>query len=238
MPADLFDVRPRSSTPARRRSGTVLCSIVLHAGAVFTIVAVQLAVATASPDIVRGVPAFLIVPAPPPALPPPVAPARPRPTLPSVSLTAAPIAAPDHIDLNPPAPAPAPTLPSLSGHATTESWSPHGGGTSTPALSAPAPPSPPEPVRVGGVIDAPARLVYVAPVYPALARSARLEGTVVLEATIDEAGVVRHVEVLRSIPLLDAAAVAAVSRWRYTPTRLNGTAVPVRMTVTVRFTLR
>jgi protein TonB len=238
MPADLFDVRPESRGPARRRGGTVLCSIVLHAGVVFVIITAQLAIATASPDIVRGVPAFLIVPAPPPLLPAPVAPAEPRQTLPSVSPTAAPISAPDHIDLTPPAPAPALTLPSLSGHTVAGPWLRHQEGTPAQGLSRPAPPPPPEPVRVGGVIDAPTRLTYVAPEYPALARSARIEGTVILEATIDDAGVVRHVEVLRSIALLDDAAVAAVSRWRYTPTRLNGTAVPVRMTVTVRFRLR
>jgi protein TonB len=115
-------------------------------------------------------------------------------------------------------------------------WSPD--AASSAALSAPAQAPAREPVRVGGAIDPPARLVHVAPVYPALARAARVEGTVILEATIDESGVVRHVRVLRSIPLLDNAAVDAVSGWRYTPTRLNGAAVAVRMTVTVRFTLR
>jgi protein TonB len=78
----------------------------------------------------------------------------------------------------------------------------------------------------------------VSPNYPALAKSARIEGTVYLEATIDANGIVRDVKVLKSIPLLDEAAKAAVSQWRYTPTKLNGVAVPVILTVTVTFTLK
>jgi protein TonB len=61
---------------------------------------------------------------------------------------------------------------------------------------------------------------------------------VILEAIIDETGAVTNLRVLRSIPLLDAAAKEAVSRWRYSPTTLNGVNVPVIMTVTVTFTLR
>ena len=81
-------------------------------------------------------------------------------------------------------------------------------------------------------------LADVPPVYPTIAQTAKVEGMVILEATIDETGPVRDVSVLRSIPLLDRAAVDAVSRWRYLPTTLNGVAVPVIMTVTVSFTLR
>ena len=50
--------------------------------------------------------------------------------------------------------------------------------------------------------------------------------------------VVQDVKVLRSIPLLDAAAIEAVKQWQYTPTLLNGVPVPVIMTVTVNFTLQ
>jgi protein TonB len=75
-------------------------------------------------------------------------------------------------------------------------------------------------------------------VYPAVARQARVEGIVILEAIIDERGNVDRVRVLRSFPLLDEAAVRAVRSWRYTPTLLNGVPVPVLMTVSVHFTLR
>jgi len=97
---------------------------------------------------------------------------------------------------------------------------------------------PPGPVRPGGDIKFPTRTSYLAPTYPSLAKSARIEGTVYLEATIDVNGNVRDVRVLKSIPLLDEAAKAAVSQWKYSPTRLNGVAVPVILTVTVTFTLR
>jgi protein TonB len=61
---------------------------------------------------------------------------------------------------------------------------------------------------------------------------------VVIEATIDETGKVRDMRVLRSIPLLDQAALDAVRQWEYEPTLLNGRPVPVIMTVTVNFALR
>jgi protein TonB len=78
----------------------------------------------------------------------------------------------------------------------------------------------------------------MAPVYPAIARAAHVEGVVILEAVIGENGAVRDVRVLRSIQLLDDAATEAVRQWRFTPTLLNGQAVPVVMTVTVAFKLR
>jgi protein TonB len=81
-------------------------------------------------------------------------------------------------------------------------------------------------------------VVDVAPVYPPLARAARVEGIVILEAVIDEDGSVRDVRVLRSVQLLDAAASEAVRQWRFTPTLLNGQPVPVVMTITVAFKLR
>jgi protein TonB len=105
------------------------------------------------------------------------------------------------------------------------------------------PPPPPTPVataplRVGGEIRPPRKVHDVAPVYPVIAQTARVEGLVIIEALIDTSGRVQSTRVLRSIPLLDAAAVAAVEQWQYTPTLLNGTPVPVVMTVTVSFHLR
>ena len=92
-------------------------------------------------------------------------------------------------------------------------------------------------VRVGGQIKPPTRIRNVQPVYPQIAQSARVQGIVVLEATIGPDGKVAQTRVLRSIPLLDQAALDAVRKWEYEPTLLNGVAVPVIMTVTVNFTL-
>ncbi len=97
---------------------------------------------------------------------------------------------------------------------------------------------PREPLRIGGAIRAPTKLHDVKPVYPPIAIAARVQGVVIIEATIDPDGKVSHARVLRSIPLLDQAALDAVRQWEYTPTRVNGEAVPVIMTVTANFTLR
>jgi protein TonB len=102
----------------------------------------------------------------------------------------------------------------------------------------PPPPPPPAPVRVGGNIRAPQKTRNVSPVYPQIAQSARVQGVVIIEATISPSGKVQDARVLRSIPLLDQAALDAVRQWEYSPTLLNGVPVPVIMTVTVNFTLQ
>jgi protein TonB len=105
--------------------------------------------------------------------------------------------------------------------------------------TAPPPPPPPAaPVRVGGNIRPPTKTKDVRPVYPPIAQSARVQGVVIIEATIGADGRVKDAKVLRSIPLLDQAAVDAVKQWVFTPTLLNGVPVPVIMTVTVNFTLQ
>jgi periplasmic protein TonB len=108
---------------------------------------------------------------------------------------------------------------------------------------APPPPAPralppAAPLRVGQGVREPRKIVDATPVYPALALSVKVEGAVILEAVINERGVVGRLRVLKSVPLLDAAAMDAVSRWRYTPTLLNGTPVAVLMTITINFTLK
>ena len=94
------------------------------------------------------------------------------------------------------------------------------------------------PIRIGGGVRAPTKIRDVAPVYPPDARTARVQGVVILETTVSSTGEVTDVEVLRSVPLLDEAAVAAVRQWRYEPTLVDGVAVPVLMTVTLNFQLR
>jgi len=91
------------------------------------------------------------------------------------------------------------------------------------------------PVRVGGSVRQPEKLVNVEPVLPETAARAGIRGIVILEATIGVDGTVKDARVLRSIPLLDAAALDAVRQWRFAPTILNGQAVPVIMTVPVPF---
>jgi protein TonB len=112
------------------------------------------------------------------------------------------------------------------------------GGLAEAPPPPPPPPPPPAPVRVGGNLRQPTKVKDVKPVYPAIAQSARVQGVVIIEATIGPNGAVQEAKVLRSIPLLDAAALDAVRQWTFTPTTLNGVPVPVIMTVTVNFTLQ
>jgi protein TonB len=95
----------------------------------------------------------------------------------------------------------------------------------------------PNAVRVGGNVPTPKKIRDVKPTMPPLAVSAGVQGVVIMETVIDESGAVVDARVLRSIPLLDAAALDAVKQWLFTPTLVDGKAVPVIMTVTVQFTI-
>jgi TonB family protein len=96
-------------------------------------------------------------------------------------------------------------------------------------------PPPGAPVRVGGNIRMPQRIVDASPVMPEVARQAGIRGVVILEIIIGPDGKVSDVKVLRSIPQLDQAAMDAARQWRYEATLLNGAPVPVIMTATVSF---
>ena len=104
----------------------------------------------------------------------------------------------------------------------------------------PAPPVPPSgPLRVGGEITPPAKTKDVEPVYPPIAISARVQGLITLEATIDPNGKVVDIKPLGTPqPLLVQAAIDAVKQWEYAPTLFNGVPVPLIMTVTVNFALK
>ena len=109
-----------------------------------------------------------------------------------------------------------------------------------PIVVTPPPPpvqSPTVPVPVGGDVMA-ARLIYqVKPIYPALGRQVRVQGTVRLRAIIDKDGSITNLTVLSGHPLLIPAAIEAVKQWRYQPTKLNGVPVEVETTVDVNFIL-
>lgn len=94
------------------------------------------------------------------------------------------------------------------------------------------------PLRVGAGIKPPERTKYVVPEYPAAARSAKVQGTVIIETTIGKDGHVVNTKVLKPAPMLDEAAVAAVKQWEYVPTTVNGVPVEIVMVVTVSFNLK
>jgi TonB family protein len=90
--------------------------------------------------------------------------------------------------------------------------------------------------RIGGPIAPPSRLEIAK--YPPEAAAAGIQGNVLAEIVINESGTVSDAQIVRSIPMLDEAALQAVRNWRFTPTVVDGQSVPVRMTVTVNFTTR
>jgi protein TonB len=114
----------------------------------------------------------------------------------------------------------------------------------------PAPPPPPPkvvevkpkpvgPQVIGGKVQAAKLINGPHPVYPTIAKSARIQGTVVLQAIIAEDGTVQKLTVLSSAnPLLTPSAIEAVKRWVYQPTLLNGEPVQVITEITVNFTLQ
>jgi TonB family protein len=92
-----------------------------------------------------------------------------------------------------------------------------------------------EPIELSTAVTPPKLVHRVEPEYPAHALRARIQGTVILEFIVGRDGGVRHVRVLRSVPLLDNAAIAAVQKWEYAPARNAGHPVSVYLTLHVKF---
>jgi periplasmic protein TonB len=119
-----------------------------------------------------------------------------------------------------------------------------GNEPAAPAEPVPPPPPPPplivktERIRKGGIVQAANLIHQVNPMYPPLARQARVQGVVVLEAVISTEGSIESLRVVRGHPLLNQAALDAVKQWKYRPTMLNGDPVEVITTVTVTFTFQ
>ncbi|HEV7240827.1 MAG TPA: energy transducer TonB [Thermoanaerobaculia bacterium] len=92
------------------------------------------------------------------------------------------------------------------------------------------------PIRVGGNVRAPVAVKRVDPVYTEVARKARVEGIVIIEAVIDRQGNVTEARVLKGLPFgLDLAALNAIRQWKFQPGTLNGQPVPVYYNLTVNF---
>lgn len=232
MPRDLFgDVTRPSVSIGNRKWYTVPVSLLTHSAIVFAIVAIPLMASDVLPTPWEPIGEVTILHPPTPP-PPPPEPIRVRETLdPPPDPNIPPVTAPTGIA--PELPEPVENRPDQPGGFVL-------GTVDDVSVLAPPPPvvaPPPQPLRVGGAIRQPQRVRHVQPVYPPIAQSARIEGIVIIEATIGEDGQVTNARILRSVPLLDQAALDAVRLWQYTPTQLNGVAVPVIMSVTVQFTL-
>ena len=121
-----------------------------------------------------------------------------------------------------------------------------GGIISSAPVAAPPPPPPPkieapkaapQRIRVGGNVQRAMQLFAPAPVYPPLAKQARIQGVVRLNAVISKEGVIEQLNAVSGHPLLIPSALEAVRKWRYKPTLLNGEPVEVITQIDVNFTL-
>ena len=240
MPREMFgEVAHPTVKVGSRSKYTVLVSVAAHVliAAMVVIVPLMATDVLPTPRTVIGVFAAGRA-APPPPPPPAAAPPSARAAQPvTASPDAAPSTAPESIEPE------APTTSSVIGEPGGVEGGVPFGVVGSPGVMPGVPPSPPpaavqKPLPIGGRIKEPAKVRHVPPVYPAIAQQARVEGIVIIEAIIGTDGRVQQARVLRSKPLLDDAALAAVRQWVFTPTLLNGVPVPVIMTVTVNFRLR
>jgi protein TonB len=101
----------------------------------------------------------------------------------------------------------------------------------------PPPKAAPSRIRVGGNVQAASLVRKVDPIYPPIAKTAHISGTVVLHAIIGKDGSVQNLEYVNGPPLLMKAAMDAIKQWRYKPTMLNGEPVEVDTTISVVFSL-
>ncbi len=237
MPRDLFgDVVHHDVRAGGRAWYSLPVTVLVHAVIIAVAVIVPLVAVDELPGLPGAATEYMAIapPQPPPAAP--RAPRRAAADVPAVNPHAAPLDAPSGI---------APDTGLVPEPEAGAGEGVHGGLPAViegsglhAAAEAPPPPPPVTPVRITSDLRPPTKLKDVMPVYPDIAMRARISGMVILEAVIDAEGRVVNVKVLRSVPMLDQAAIDAVRQWEFTPTRLNGVAVPVVMTVTVNFALR
>ena len=230
MPRDLFgDVTHPSISIGNRKWYTVPLSLFTHSVAVGLLIALPLLAPAVMPAVLADDdPEWITIT--PPTPPPP--PRSIEPVKPVEHLDAIPLTAPEGIS---------PEKPRIEAGFENDHAGPGfvDGVFDSSALIAP-PPLPEvshKPIRVGGTVRQPQKVRDVKPVYPQLALISRVEGVVIIEATIGADGRVVNARVLRTAHLLDSAALEAVRQWEFTPTLLNGVPVPVIMTVTVAFQL-
>ena len=103
----------------------------------------------------------------------------------------------------------------------------------------PPSPEPEGPIQVGGDVQPPVKVSAPPPQYTEIARKARLQGVVIVQAIIDKEGTVTNVKVLKGLGMgLDQAAVDAIKKWKFDPATLHGKPVAVYYNLTVNFRLQ
>ena len=232
MPRDLFgEVTRPSISIGDRKWYSVPVSLLSHSAIVAMFLVLPILAAPLMPQIGSSDDSEYLIEMLPPPPPPPLK--RVETVRPVENIGAVPFTAPDGFTKEPETLSDPP--------AGVADGCIFGSGNLDKTLAEPAPPArptPPQPpLRIGGTIRSPQKLRGADPVYPSIAQAARIQGIVIIEATIGADGRVVNARLLRSVAMLDQAAIDAVQQWEYSPTMLNGVPVPVIMTVTVQFTL-
>jgi len=217
------------------KSWTVVISTMIQAALVGILILIPLIYTEALPKQLLST--FIVAPAPPPPPPPPAAPmkiVRPVRVIQPQRMVA-PTVIPKRIEI---VREEAPDV-GVAGGVGVVGGTGTLGGSLGGIIGAPPPPKPvvTAPVRIGGNVMEAKALERTQPVYPAIAKAAHVQGTVVLHAIISKAGTVDQLQLVSGPPLLVSAAMDAVRQWRYRPTLLNGEAVEVDTTIQVVFTL-
>jgi len=181
---------------------------------------------------------FLVAPAPPPPPPPPqpIVKAVKAPKIINIQKMTAPTVIPKNIAV---VKDEAPVIYTNSGEGVAGGTGNVLGGLIGSGPSGPPPPpkAAPSRIRVGGNVEAASLVNKVTPIYPPIAKTAHVSGTVVLHAIISKDGSIQELQYISGPPLLMKAAMDAVKEWRYRPTMLNGDPVEVDTTIDVVFTL-
>ncbi len=231
----------------RRRSPLEwVASLVIHAVAIAALIITPL-LYTQAIDLKALQNTWLVAPGPPPP-PPPPAPAvqkitRPMARLIQAGKLTAPTVIPKKVAIIKEEPL-APDVGGVVGGVPGGIPGGQAGGVlggiigGTGGMMAPPPPAPKRIVRVGGNLKPPRQTFSEQPVYPFLAKQARIQGVVVIDAVIDEQGNVVQAHVVSGAPLLIPAALQAVMHWKYEPSYLNGEPISVAMHVEVNFVLQ
>jgi periplasmic protein TonB len=233
----MFDQLVVSNNQSKtHKSWTVTVSALIQLAVVVVLILIPLIYTEALPKELTST--FLVAPAPPPPPPPPVAIVKTvRPKFIEPQRMVAPTVIPKKVEIV------KDEAPDVAG--TTGGFGVPGGvagGILGGIVSGAAPPPPPKPVqsgpvRIGGNVMQAKAIDRTQPVYPAIARAAHVQGTVVLHAIIAKDGTVQQLQLVSGPPLLVNSAMDAVRQWRYQPTQLNGEAVEVDTTIQVVFTL-
>lgn len=232
------------------RGATTVLSFLLQLGLVGIVILIPLIFTQALPLNVTSV-TSLVAPPPPPPPPPPAAakaaPVTPKPTPVETKALTVPLKIPKKIAEVHDEPTPEQSAgppPSIAGVPGGVPGGVAGGtmggvvggvlngvGTAIPKVATP------KRVRVSQGVSEGLLVKKVTPTYPAIAKQARVQGTVVLQASIGKDGSIQNLQVVKGHPLLSQAAINAVKQWKYKPYFLNGQPVDVDTTITVNFTL-